>query len=241
MKRNKMNSIVIDDDVFSRKIIEKFIEQTDFLEYTQSFSNAIDAINFLSNDNTTDLIFLDIEMPDMSGIELMKSLKNMPQVIIISAKKEYALEAFEYDVTDYVQKPITHARLFKAASKAFTNFNKIQNIPETNDSIFVKTSPSAIVRVNYTDILWISALENYVVLNTFNNRYTIHFTMKSIADQLPSNMFQRVHRSYIVNMTKLEMIEDNCIVIKTKTTKEVIPIAKSYKSKLLDSLNLVTG
>lgn len=236
-----MNCIVIDDDKFSRMLIEQFIEKTDFLTYQQSFSNAIDAINFLKEDEETDLIFLDIEMPKMTGIELMQSLKNLPQIIIISAKGKYALEAFEYDVTDYVKKPISHARLFKAASKAYENYKKVANPPQTKDSIFVKTSPSSLVRINYADILWVNALENYIVINTEDNRYTIHFTMKAIIERLPADMFARVHRSYIVNIKRIKMIEDNSIIMQMKNNNEIIPIAKSYKAKLIKALNLVVS
>ncbi len=233
-----MNCIIIDDDEMSRRVVEEFINRTDFLNFNSSFSNAVEAINYIKQGEEVHLIFLDIEMPEMSGIEFMNSLTLPPQVIIISSKEKYAIQAFDYSVTDYLLKPITYARFFKAASKAYEIFNKNRSVVDVDKEIFIKKN-SSLVRIKYNDILWVEALENYVVINTTNDKFTIHFTMKSIENQLPSVKFKRVHRSFIVNVSRITSIEDNSVIIKMNENKKVIPIGKSYREKLLSEINLM--
>ena len=231
-----MNCIIIDDDLMSRRVIEEFVERTEQLNLLNSYENAVDAINAFNTGEDIDLIFLDIEMPEMSGIDFLETLQNPPQIIIVSSKEKYALDAFNYDVTDYLLKPVTYGRFFKAINKASIRFkNKVDT---KEDEIFIKKN-SALVRLKYTDILWVEALENYVIFNTFTDKYTIHFTMKAIEQKLPTNTFTRVHRSYIVNTSSIDVIEDNAIIIKTKEGNRTIPIGKSYKDSLMNDLNLM--
>jgi len=232
-----MRCIVIDDDALSRRVVEEFVQRTEFLELITSYETAVDAINKLSNaEEDIDLIFLDIEMPEMDGIDFLNSLKNLPQVIIISSQEKYALEAFDYDVTDYLLKPITYGRFYKAVTKAHNIF--ATPTQDEADEIFIKKN-SALVRLKYEDIIWVEALENYVIVNTFEDKFTIHFTMKSIESQLPSNKFKRVHRSYIVNLKKIERIEDNSIVVKTNDGMKTIPIGKAFKERFMNDINLM--
>ncbi len=234
-----MKSIIIDDEKVSRLVIEQYLKKIDFITLEASFDNAVDAANFFSANNDIDLIFLDIEMPEMNGVELLENYETLPQIIIISGKEKYAIQAIEYDVTDYLLKPISFARFFKAVSKAFDVFKEGNKI-DKKQSIFIKSSSSSFVRLLYDDILWIEALENYVVINTLDDKHTIHFTMKAILNKLPNNKFKRIHRSYIVNIDKINMIEDNMVVIKINNFKKTIPIAKSYKEKLMNDINIVT-
>ncbi|MBE9469396.1 MAG: response regulator transcription factor [Bacteroidetes bacterium] len=234
-----MNCIIIDDDKLSRKVIEEFVKKTDFLTLLNSYSNAIEAMNAFSGEDEIHLIFLDVEMPEMSGLEFLKSIENPPQIIIVSGQEKYALEAFEYDVVDYLLKPISLQRYYKSVNKVYKIFNEKNYIVEKNNQIFIKSKNSTLVNLKYEDILWIEALENYVIVNTFNDRYTIHFTMKAIANKLPSHIFKRVHRSYIVNVNQIGMIEDNTIVFENKSGTKVIPIGKSYKDNLMSDLNLI--
>ncbi|HOP05270.1 MAG TPA: LytTR family DNA-binding domain-containing protein [Tenuifilaceae bacterium] len=233
-----MKCIIVDDDEMSRRLLEDYVSKTNFLILSNSFSNAIDAINFVGEGNEVNLIFLDIEMPEMTGIEFLNTLALPPQVIIVSSKEKYAVDAFDYDVTDYLLKPINYARFFKAVSKASENFNKSKNVVDGDKEIFIKKS-NALVKIKYNDILWVEALENYVVINTVNDKFTIHFTMKSIETQLPDSMFKRVHRSFIVNIKHIFSIEDNSIIVKTSEGKKSIPIGKSYRDKLLREINLM--
>lgn len=232
-----MNCIVIDDDSLSRRVIEEFVKRTDSLTLNYSFETAVEAVNILANrDEEIDLIFLDIEMPEMNGIDFLNSLKNLPQVIIVSSKEKYALEAFDYDVTDYLLKPISYGRFYKAVSKAKDIFEN--KLDKDEEEIFIKKN-SALVKLKYNDIIWIEALENYVVVNTYNDKYTIHFTMKAIEAQMPQNTFKRVHRSYIVNAKKIERIEDNSIVVKINDGLKTIPIGKAYKERFMSEINLM--
>ena len=140
-----MNCIVIDDDALSRRVIEEFITRTDFLELKNSFQNAVEAINALDkHPEEIDLIFLDIEMPEMDGIDFLNTLKNLPQVIIVSSKEKYALEAFDYDVTDYLLKPVTYGRFYKAVLKS-KNIHDTRSKKET-DEIFIKKNSGMIIK-----------------------------------------------------------------------------------------------
>jgi len=232
-----MNCIIIDDDKLSAKVIEAFIEKTENLILLSSFTNAVDAINSLKNEIEIDLIFLDIEMPEMSGIDFLDSLTTAPQIIIVSSKEKYALDAFEYDVTDYLLKPVQYVRFYKAVSKAMVRYNK-GKLDTKGDEIYIKHN-SSLVKLKYTDILWVEALENYVIISTYYEKYTIHFTMKSIEQKLPTSKFTRVHRSFIVNTSNINVIEDNAILIKTHEGIKSIPIGKSYKDDLMGDINVV--
>jgi DNA-binding LytR/AlgR family response regulator len=233
-----MNCIIIDDDKLSRRVIEEYLNKTESLTLLGSFATAVEAINFLKQHENVDIIFLDIEMPEMSGIDFLDTLKNHPQIIIISSKGKYALDAFEYDVTDYLLKPITYARFYKAVDKAISRTQKSNLSSIGKDEIFIKKN-SSLVRLKYDDILWVEALENYVIFNTFSDKYTIHFTMKAVEQKLPSTKFVRVHRSYIVNTSSIDEIDDNTIMVKTSDGNKSIPIGKSYRDKLMDDLNLI--
>ena len=239
-----MRSIVVDDDKLSRKVLEEFINKTESLKFIASYSNPVDAINDMPKiKDNVDLVFLDIEMPEMSGIDFLKNLSNNPYVIIVSSKGKYALEAFEYDVTDYLLKPISYSRFFKAVNKVIKRAKKDNDIPAssiTNDAkeIFIKKN-SSLVRLEYDDILYIEALENYVMVVAKKDKFTIHITMKGILEKLPTQKFKRVHRSYIVNVNAIKEIEDNAIVINVSDGKKIIPIGKSYRNDLMNDLNLI--
>jgi DNA-binding LytR/AlgR family response regulator len=232
-----MKCIIIDDDEITCRVIQDYVERTSFLELTYTFSNAVDAINYINSGNSVNLIFLDIEMPEMTGIEFLNTITQKPQIVIVSSREKYALEAFEYSVTDYLLKPVTYARFFKVANKSLENFDKSHQ-GSSDDEIFIKKGNS-LVKIKYSEILWVEALENYVVMKTLVEKFTIHFTMKAIENQLPSSYFKRVHRSFIVNIKSIFSIEDNSVIIKTNDVRRVIPIGKSYKDSLLRDINLM--
>jgi DNA-binding LytR/AlgR family response regulator len=235
-----MNCIIIEDDPLSMRVVEEFVKRTDFLDLKHEFHDAVEAINTLNvSEEDIDLIFLDIEMPEMSGIEFLNTVKNPPLIIIISSQEKYALEAFEYEVTDYLLKPVTYSRFYKAVTKAQEQ-QKAQEATkqQENDEIFIKKE-TALVRLKYNDILWVEAMENYIVINTFKQKFTIHFTMKSIMNQLPSDIFKRVHRSYIVNIKNIDRIEDNYIILQVDKGTKQIPIGKAYKERFMKEINLI--
>jgi DNA-binding LytR/AlgR family response regulator len=234
-----MNCIIIDDDPLSLRVVEEFVNRTDFLDLKYTFHDAVEAINTINvSDDDIDLIFLDIEMPEMSGIDFLNTVKDLPQIIIISSQEKYALQAFDYDVVDYLLKPITFSRFYKAATKARDNISVTGEQKQVSDEIFIKKD-SALVRLKYEDILWVEAMENYVVINSYDQKFTIHFTMKSIINQLPADQFKRVHRSYIVNIRNIDRIEDNYVIINSNRGQKNIPIGKAYKEKFLKELNLI--
>lgn len=234
-----MNCIIIEDDKLSLRIIEEFISKTADLNLVQSFSNAVDAINHLGNETDVQLIFLDVELPDMTGMEFLDSIEIYPQVVIISSKEKYAVDAFNYEVTDYLVKPVNYARFFKAIERARKRVQMRNGLDKIGkNEIFIKKN-STLVRLRYDDILWVEALENYVIFNTFDDKYTIHFTMKAIEQKLPFDKFTRVHRSYIVNTSSIEVIEDNSVLIRIQDGTKSIPIGKSYKDKLMGDINLM--
>jgi len=233
-----MNCIIIDDDSFVRKITEDFVRKTESLNLLYSLSSAVEAVNVLNQNESIDLIFLDIEMPEMTGIDFLNSLKTLPQIIIISSKENYALAAFEYDVTDYLLKPFDYGRFCKAVQKALERQGK-NRVHAKNDEIFIKQN-SSLVKLKYSDILWVEAMENYVLINTFDEKYTVHFTMRAIEEKLPNKVFMRIHRSFIINIESIHSIEDNAIYIRTHDKKKnCIPIGKSYKDRLIKKLNVI--
>ncbi len=234
-----MKCIIVDDDKLSRVVIENHIKKTDLVTLEASFDNAADAINFFNSKNDIDLIFLDIEMPEMNGVEFLEVSENLPQIIVVSAKEKYAVKAIEYDVTDYLVKPVQQGRFLKAIQKAKEKHTE-ENAKDKTKGIFIKSNSSSFIRLLYDDILWIEALENYVVINTVEDKYTIHFTMKALLSKLPEDIFKRVHRSYIVNIEKINMIEDNMVILKIKNQKKSLPIAKSYKEQLMNDINIVS-
>ena len=229
-----MKCIIIEDDELSRKVLEEYIRKTDHLDLVASFHNAIDAINHLGHDAKVDLVFLDIELPQMSGVEFLESLQLTPQVIITSSKDKYAIQAFDFNVTDYLLKPIRYPRFYKAVDKAF-KMEKLYEVNRIDEEIFIKKN-STLIKLAYDDILWIEALENYVVLNTEKDKYTIHFTMKAMEKTLPKYKFLRIHRSYIVNLRKVAAIKEKILILQFSGKTQELPIGKSYRDRLLKEI-----
>ena len=217
-----INCIAIEDEPLALKKIKEFIEQVAYLNLLEGFNNALDAIGYLKN-NTVDLIFLDIRMKKISGIQFLESLQNKPKVIITSAYDEYALKGYELDVVDYLLKPFTFERFLKSVDKAYNLLNGLNN-NITNDYIFVKTE-YRIEKIILKDILYIQGMKDYLQIHTINKKIMTLQVFKNLLEILPVKDFQRVHNSYIVAMSKIENIEKNRIRI----GKDLIPISDSYK------------
>ncbi len=232
----EINCMVVDDDEISRLLVKKFIDKTDFLKLTYELDSAVEASNILMNEapSDVDLVFLDVEIPEMSGIDLMQSLNNSYPIIMVTSKEEYAIQAFEGNVNDYLVKPFEYSRFLKAVVKVKEQIEKEQIIAESNIDIFVK-SDSKLERLEYDDIFFVEALADYVIFNTGKGKKIVHHTMKGIEKRLPNSTFVRVHRSYIVNLKKIDFLEDMQIHINDK----IIPVGSSYKEKFLSNLNLL--
>ncbi|MBI1185178.1 response regulator [bacterium] len=228
-----LKSIIVDDEEMSRNILKNFVSKTQNLEAVALCEDGIEASNYLSR-HVVDLIFLDIEMPEMSGIDLIKSLNKPPMVILVTSKREHAIEAFEYNVVDYVLKPFDYARFLKAVNKAREIHSANNESNDDDPDIFVKVD-SRLVKIHSSDVNWIEALGDYIVINTAESKYIVHNTMKGIESKLSSDKFLRVHRSYIVRLDKIETLDESVIVIKQK----IIPIGGTYKSRLMNRLNMV--
>lgn len=234
-----MNCIIIDDDASARLIIRKLCESTE-LVVKEEFSSAIEAIKYL-NSNSVDVAFLDIHMPSFSGFDFIKTLKIPLKIILTTSDKNFALEAFEFvSVVDYLLKPVGIDRFKKSIDKLSSqNFTKL--IPEENineienkDFIFVNID-KRLVKINIPEILLIEARGDYISIRTDQKSYVVHSTLKNIEKKLPSNLFLRIHRSYIINTSEIIDIEDNSVLIK----KHVIPISRSHKTELIKRLNLL--
>lgn len=227
-----MKCLVVDDDALSREVIKDLVETTEGLELSGTCSDAMEAYNVLKNDQI-DLVFLDVEMPKMSGLELIQSLEVLPQIVLITGHPEYALESYEYNVTDFLVKPVSVPRFLKAVEKARRVLLGGGDNARTG-SIFIKTD-SRLVQLSVENILYVEALGNYVIVYTDKGRHTVLSTMKDIEKKLSTADFIRVHRSYIVRVDKIDSIEDNFIQIRDKQ----ISIGKVYKDQLLKRLNLL--
>jgi len=228
-----MNCIIVDDDELSRLALKQCVERTENLTLNAVCANAAEALNIIRSQKI-DLIFLDIEMPEMSGLEFIRNFHDLPQIIFVTINKEYGAEAFDYNVTDFLVKPVEYSRFLKGVDKAREINETLQVSNEGATDIFIKKD-SRLIRIDVKDINWIEALADYVNIYTINGRYTVLSTMKSIEQKLPQKEFARVHRSYIIRLDKIREIEDNAVNI----NEQIIPISRSYKDNLMKRLNLI--
>jgi len=228
--------MVVDDDEMSRLILKKFIDKTDSLALSHDLDNAKDASKILLGEsaNDVDIVFLDVEMPEMSGMDLVNQLKSAYNVVLVTSKKDYAIEAFEGSVADYLVKPVEYERFLKAVSKVKESLEKEKILAEREDHIYVK-SDGKLYRLAYDNVLFIEALADYVIFNTPKRKHIVHHTMKGIEKRLPDSIFSRVHRSFIINRTKIEKIEDLQVFIGEKS----FSIGASYRESLMEKFNML--
>ncbi len=230
----KINCIAIEDEPLALKKITEFIAQVDYLNFMKGFSNAIEALGYIKN-NTVDLIFLDIRMKKLSGIQFLESIENKPKIIITSAYDEYAIKGYELNIADYLLKPFTFERFLKSVDKVYNQLICINQV--NNDFIFVKTE-YRMEKVLLKDILYIQGMKDYLQIHTIDRKIMTLQTFKNIQKVLPLSDFQRVHNSYIVAISKIAHIERNRIRI----GKDTIPISDSYKErfyKILKERNIL--
>ena len=214
-------------------IVEHFIAETPDLSLVKVFEYAIEAVTS-PEIKEADVLFLDIEMPHMTGLELLDALDSSPLVVLVSSKSEYAIDAFNLDVVDYLLKPVTYGRFLKAISRIRSiNSSKVELSPEKSD-VFVK-SDGKLTKVLLEDIQWIEAQRDYVLIHTDAKQHFIHSTMKRLSDRLKSDSFIRVHRSFIVRFDKITDIQDSSIAI----GKKVIPIGASFKEALMRRIDML--
>ncbi len=228
----KLNCIVIEDSAVQRMIVVKLANNNPQLNLVGDFSNAIDARNCMAL-HAIDLIFLDIEMPVISGFSFLEGLKTKPQIIFVTAKAEYALRAFDYDATDYIQKPVTLDR-FETAVKRALHLYSLENETkeETGEHIYIKSNLKKL-KIFTAKIKWIEAFGDYVKVVTENSGHLVLSTMKSFENNLNKEKFVRVHKSYIINIDKVERYNSKFIEIGTSK----IPLSRNKKEDLIKVLN----
>lgn len=218
----KIKCIITDDEPVAREGLQSYVEKVDFLALTGVCEDAIQ-LNTLLKTEQPDLLFLDIEMPYLSGLDLLATLSNPPKVIITSAYEQYALKGYELDVTDYLLKPISFERFLKAVNKVHDLLQK-ETAPAAEEFLFVK-SDKQMKKVFLKDILFIEGLENYICIYTASDKILVHSTMKNIYNSLPKSDFIQTHRSFIVNIHHVSLIEGNILNI----AGHEIPVARNYR------------
>jgi DNA-binding LytR/AlgR family response regulator len=227
----EINCLIVDDEVLAQNIIEKYIATIPTLKLAGKCDNAIEAISFLHN-NSIDLLFLDLNMPELSGLEMLKTLSNPPKVILTTAYSEYALESYEYGIVDYLLKPIKLERFIKAVNKAVALLSKdlsAKNAIEESQihSIFVKEDQTT-YNIDLNNILFVEAYGNYLKIHTPEKVYVSRETMQEMEKKLINFQFLRVHKSFIVSLQKIHKISGNRIIIENQE----IPIGEVFKLKL---------
>ena len=230
----KMNCLIVDDEPVARKGIAEYISEVDFLNLVAECENPLKASSYLSQ-QTVDLIFLDIHMPKLSGIDFLKTLKNPPLIIFTTAYSEYALEGYSLDVVDYLVKPITFERFLKAAQKAMDVYSlkHIAGQPREGqaDYFFVKCD-SKFEKVLYNEVRYVEAMQNYSVIHIQNRKLITYITMTSLENQLPKEQFLKVHKSFIVSVPHIKAIEGNEILIGDAR----IPISRNLKDEVVNQI-----
>ena len=237
-----MNCIIIDDEKMARVIVRTLCNEIDSLNILEEFSNALGAIKYL-NENKVDLIFLDIHMPDFNGLDFIRSLKNPPKIILITSDPKFAIEAFEYDfIVDYLLKPLKFDRFKKAIEKAsikelevVTKHGGSKSSADVIDNDFYINIDRRLIKIHLPSIYLIEAKGDYIKIKTENKDYVVHSTLKKIEEKLPSSLFLKIHRSYIINIKKIIDIEDNSVLIQ----KDVIPVSRSKRPELMKRLDLL--
>jgi DNA-binding LytR/AlgR family response regulator len=231
-----MNCLIIDDNKIARTTLKQLASQINSLEVAGECATAMEAYNILQKE-PVDLLLLDIEMPGMTGLELTRNLgQKKPLIIFTTSKKEYAAEAFELNVVDYIVKPVTPARFIQAIDKAkeILDSNQQEIKVEEESVIFIRDS-NVVKRLSIDDILFAEAMGDYVKLHTPQKFYAIHNTLKAVEERLPASRFQRVHRSYIVSINKIDTLQDGALVLGNK----IVPVADAYRAALNKRLNIL--
>lgn len=211
----KIKCLIIDDEPLAVNVIKNYLQKIEDIELTETFNNAIDALNFLKH-HKVDVIFLDINMPVLDGLNFIKSLKEPPLIIITSAYTEYAIETYELDVLDYLVKPIEFPRFMNGLNKVYRRMNINQPGTEASKSrpyLFIKIDKKKMKKVFLDEILVVESLKDYLKINTTNGRFLIHSTLADFTNLLPATDFIRIHRSYTISINKIDAVEGNSIEI----------------------------
>lgn len=223
----KISCIIVDDEPLSQDVLEKYVKEHDQLELTAICSDAMEAGEVIRS-NPVDLMFLDINMPGLSGLQFVKSLNNPPWIVFTTAYPEYAVEGFEVDAVDYLVKPFPFERFLRAVNKVFDKVNLSYNSKEDENILWLR-SDKKLNRLNIKEISFIEAVGDYIKLYCEEGNLIIHETMQGILEKIKHNGFARVHRSYIVSIEKISYVEGNRISI----CERILPIGKAYREDFM--------
>jgi DNA-binding LytR/AlgR family response regulator len=230
-----INCIIIDDEPLARKGLKEYVEDVEFLHFSGEFDHPLKASQLI-NEGSIHLLFLDIQMPKISGIEFFKTLSNAPPVIFTTAFPQYALDGFELNALDYLVKPISFDRFYKAALRAKDYYevrteNSKTSFMENDDHFFIK-SDNKLVKISLNEILFVEALQNYVSIQTISKKYITYLTFRTVEEYLPANRFIKTHKSYIVAAGKISSIEGSEIRVDSYS----IPISRNSREEVMDKL-----
>lgn len=234
-----IHAMIVDDEPLAQEILESYIENMPNVNLVCKCSNAIEANEVLKTEKV-DLIFLDIQMPQITGIEFVKSLKNPPLIVFTTAFPDYAVEGFELSATDYLLKPISMDRFMQAVNKAEKDLatrNVAHNSIEANENFFFVKADKKLVKINYDEIMYVEGLKDYVIIKLKEGRVITLQTMKSLEAKLPGSKFMRIHRSFIVATGQIKALTGNMVEIVENNKPKFIPIGKNYKDELLEIIN----
>lgn len=237
-----LNVLIVDDEPLALDVLETYIGQMSELRLVKRCSNALEANDALKS-NDIDLMFLDIQMPQLTGIDFVRTLTKPPMVVFTTAYPNYAIQGFDLNALDYLLKPISLERFVKAVNKAVEHaelaqrdgaagYGAASQASEHLEFFFVKADKK-LVKVNFDDIIYIEGLKDYVIIRLVHGRVITLQTMKSLEDKLPHGRFKRIHRSYIVAMDKITAIEGNMVEVQEKERPKLLPIGKNYRDDLL--------
>jgi len=230
----KLNCIVVDDSAVQRITITKLVNDSKSLNLVGDFANALEAKNCINN-NTIDLIFLDVEMPLINGFDLLDGLKSKPQIVFITSKADYALKAFDYEATDFLQKPISKERFLKAVKKASElHILRNESHEELGESIVIKSNLKKL-KIYLSKIKWIEAYGDYIKVVTDDESHLVLSTMKGFEKELPEGKFIRVHKSFIINLSRVEKFNNKFVEI--GTTK--IPLSRNKKEEIIKAIESI--
>ncbi len=230
----KIKCLIIDDEFLARQLLEGYIEKVPYLELVGSCERAVDALAVLQ-ERPIDLILLDVNMPELSGLNFLRAVQNRPEVILTTAYSEHALEAYQLDVIEYLLKPIFFERFLQAIEKVKKQIelkSKSSPVSLENESFFLKAGPQKIVKINLTDIMFVESLHEYIRIQLVNESYTIHHSLKGILEILPSEQFIQIHRSYVVNFSHIKFMEGNTLTVGTTE----LSVGKNYRDVLMEKI-----
>lgn len=228
-----LNCLIVDDEPVARRGLEEYVKEVGFLNLVGQCENAMKASALMSQ-HPVDLLFLDIQMPKLTGIEFLKTLKAPPMVIFTTAYSEYALEGYALDVVDYLVKPITFDRFLKAAQKAYDlhNLKRLHANEKIGEDHFFVKCDSKYEKILFSEVTFIEGLQNYAVIHTLSRKLITYITMTSLENQLPKDQFMKVHKSYIVSIPQVKAIEGNEILI----AQTRIPISRTLKDDVVNHI-----